>query len=90
MVERAHRTGTFGALRAWRRWPEWLGYAAAVWSLIYGALGLWRALGGQPHGVPADQEAFASLSPRCPVFRIEVRRPGANYSQTAEARKGNA
>jgi hypothetical protein len=61
MVERAHRTGTFGALRAWRRWPEWLGYAAAVWSLIYGALGLWWALGGAgfPFGTENDPKAAA-------------------------------
>jgi deazaflavin-dependent oxidoreductase (nitroreductase family) len=44
----------------------------------------------QLHGVSADPEEFTALAPRCPVFRIEVRRPGANYSQTAEARKGNA
>ena len=26
----------------WRqRWPEWVGYAAVAWSLIYGMLGLW-------------------------------------------------
>ncbi|MCK2218630.1 hypothetical protein MF672_033260 [Actinomadura sp. ATCC 31491] len=28
------------------RWPGWAGYAAAVWSLAYGALGLFWALGG--------------------------------------------
>jgi hypothetical protein len=40
--------------------------------------------------VSADPEEFAALAPRCPVFRIEERRPGANYSQTAETRKGDA
>ena len=29
-----------------RRWPEWVGYAAGGWSLAYGALGLYWALGG--------------------------------------------
>jgi hypothetical protein len=33
-------------LRWWQRWPEWVGYAAAAWSLAYGLLGLWWALGG--------------------------------------------
>jgi hypothetical protein len=30
----------------WSRWPAWAGYAAAVWSLIYGGLGLYWSLGG--------------------------------------------
>ncbi|MFC4591387.1 serine/threonine-protein kinase [Sphaerisporangium corydalis] len=29
-----------------RNWTRWAGYAAAVWSLAYGALGLYWALGG--------------------------------------------
>lgn len=58
MVERAQRTGTFVALRT-RRWPEWVGYTAAFWSLIYGALGLWWALGGAgfPLGTENDPKA---------------------------------
>ncbi len=28
------------------KWPHWAGYAAAVWALGYGALGLYWALGG--------------------------------------------
>ncbi|GAA2891534.1 hypothetical protein GCM10020220_097190 [Nonomuraea rubra] len=28
-------------------WPRWAGYAAACWSLAYGALGLFWALGGE-------------------------------------------
>ena len=61
MVERAQRTGTFVALRARRLWPEWVGYAAAFWSLIYGALGLWWALGGAgfPFGTANDPKAAA-------------------------------
>lgn len=27
-------------------WPEWAGYATAVWSGAYGLLGLYWALGG--------------------------------------------
>ena len=92
MTERAHYYAATGsAFRPWRHWPEWVGYAAAVWSPIYGTLGLWWALGGQPHGVPADQEAFAALAPLCPVFRVEEWRPGTNnYPQADYTRKGNA
>jgi hypothetical protein len=32
--------------RHWSTWPEWIGYAAAGWSLLYGLLGLFWALGG--------------------------------------------
>lgn len=34
------------------RWPQWTGYAAALWSLIYGLLGLYWLLGGDgfPYG----------------------------------------
>ena len=28
------------------RWPQWTGYAAAIWSLLYGLLGLYWLLGG--------------------------------------------
>lgn len=28
------------------RWPYWIGYAAALWSLLYGLLGLYWLLGG--------------------------------------------
>ncbi len=35
------------AAPGWRgRWPAWIGYATAVWSLAYGALGVYWALGG--------------------------------------------
>jgi hypothetical protein len=39
-----------------RRWPAWVGYAAAVWSLAYGALGVYWAQGGAgfPFGVGHD------------------------------------
>ena len=36
------------------RWPGWVGHAAATWSLIYGALGLYWALGGA--GFPCGSE----------------------------------
>lgn len=30
----------------WRKWPAWIGYAAGIWSLGYGLIGLYWALGG--------------------------------------------
>jgi hypothetical protein len=62
--------GTMGALtggvrartRRWlARWPGWVGYAAAAWSLIYGLLGLYWALGGAgfPFGTANDPNAAA-------------------------------
>src|SRR3712207_3076884 len=41
LSERTHHTATDMMLRLWRHWPGWVGYVAASWSLIYGALGLW-------------------------------------------------
>src|SRR5919108_3033501 len=29
-----------------RRWPSWIGYVTTIWSLAYGLLGLFWALGG--------------------------------------------
>jgi hypothetical protein len=44
------------SLRA--RWPQWVGYAAGLWSLAYGLLGLFWAAGGVgfPFGVEHDPE----------------------------------
>jgi hypothetical protein len=61
------RGGGLGKVRAtprwWQRWPEWVGYAAAAWSLIYGMLGLWWALGGVgfPFGSESDPDAALSI-----------------------------
>ncbi len=51
------------APRWWQRWPGWIGYAAAAWSLIYGALGLYWALGGAgfPFGSGHDPDARLSV-----------------------------
>jgi peptidoglycan/LPS O-acetylase OafA/YrhL len=40
-------------------WPQWVGYAAAAWSLVYGLLGLYWTLGGGgfPFGVENDPYA---------------------------------
>lgn len=45
------------------RWKEWIGYAVAAWSLIYGALGLYWALGaaGYPFGRENDPDAALSV-----------------------------
>lgn len=31
----------------WSRWPQWISYAAALWSLLYGVLGLYWMSGGE-------------------------------------------
>ena len=50
------------AFRRWRRWPGWIGYAAAAWSLIYGALGLYWALGGAGFPFGSGNDPGAGLS----------------------------
>ena len=48
-----------------RLWPRWVCHAAATWSLLYGALGLYWALGGAgfPFGSAHDDTALATTSP---------------------------
>src|SRR5215207_11712710 len=46
----------------WRRWPEWVGYATAGWSLLYGALGLYWATGGAGFPFGSGHDPNASLS----------------------------
>ncbi|MBU7319950.1 hypothetical protein [Paenibacillus oleatilyticus] len=45
------------------RWPSWIGYAAAAWSLVYGLLGLYWALGGSgfPFGEGDSQPNMSFL-----------------------------
>lgn len=47
----------------WSRWPYWSPYAAAVWALGYGALGLYWSLGGGgfPFGRGNDPESDISI-----------------------------
>ncbi|MHB1134084.1 MAG: hypothetical protein ACYC4L_17080 [Chloroflexota bacterium] len=47
----------------WQRWPQWIGYIAAIWSLVYGALGLYWTLGapGFPFGSENDEKVPGSL-----------------------------
>ncbi|MFG2846329.1 NYN domain-containing protein [Kitasatospora sp. NPDC048296] len=49
--------------RWWSGWPDWAGYAAAVWSLLYGAAGLYWALGGAgyPFAHVAEDHSSGSL-----------------------------
>jgi hypothetical protein len=49
--------------RWWRRWPEWVGYAAGAWSLLYAALGVYWTLGGAgfPFGSANDPQAALSI-----------------------------
>jgi hypothetical protein len=50
--------------RLWlARWPGWIGYVAAAWSLMYGLLGLWWALvgAGFPFGRENDPDAALSV-----------------------------
>ena len=60
MAEASREAGRV-ALRWWRRWPGWIGYVAAAWSLAYGLLGLYWALGGA--GFPfGENDPGAALS----------------------------
>src|SRR5687767_4012455 len=62
MAEASREAGR-AALRWWRRWPGWIGYVAAAWSLTYGLLGLYWALGGAgfPFGTKNDPGAALSV-----------------------------
>lgn len=56
--------GASAAPRNWRQqWPGWVVYAAGVWSLGYGLLGLYWTLGGAgfPFGRAHDRSAALSL-----------------------------
>jgi hypothetical protein len=50
------------AFRRWRRWPGWIGYAAGIWSLVYGVLGLYWALGGAGFPFGAENDPQSALS----------------------------
>jgi hypothetical protein len=66
------RADTRAPVRSWRaRWPEWVGWAAASWSLAYAALGLywWRGGAGFPFGTAHDPAARG-------ISLLEHARPG--------------
>ena len=49
--------------RWWQRWPYWVAYLAAAWSLLYGVLGVYWTLGGAgfPFGRENDPQAALSV-----------------------------
>src|SRR5687767_182433 len=61
------------------RWPQWIGYAAALWSLLYGALGLWWTFGGPgfPFGEVGDP-----LGARVSMLEHVLPDPGAQIVAT--------
>jgi hypothetical protein len=61
MAEGSRESGRV-ALRWWRRWPGWIGYVAAAWSLAYGLLGLYWALGGAGFPFGSENDPRAALS----------------------------
>jgi hypothetical protein len=61
MVQASREAGRV-ALRWWRRWPGWIGYVAAAWSLAYGLLGLYWALGGTGFPFGSENDPGAALS----------------------------
>jgi hypothetical protein len=62
--------GAAPGTRSWRRWPEWVPFAAALWSLTYGALGIFWYLGGAgfPFGAGHDPAAHLTV-----LERVQVR-----------------
>ncbi len=60
-------------------WHRWIGYAAAAWSLLYGALGLYWALGGAgfPFGV-GDEEMMSE-----PDFALKASLMGLSTPEVA-------
>lgn len=51
------------ATSLWRRWPDWVAYAAAAWSIVHAALGVSWSLGGGgfPYGTANDPAARISI-----------------------------
>ncbi|TDO68620.1 hypothetical protein EV651_102543 [Kribbella sp. VKM Ac-2571] len=55
-----------------KNWPTWTGYATALWSLVYGVLGLYWTLGGSgyPFARVADDQASSSILEGTPVHVV--------------------
>lgn len=64
----ANETAIGTAVSTWRHWHQWIGYATGAWSFLYGALGVYWALGGAgfPFGT-GDEELMAE-----PAFAFKV------------------
>lgn len=56
------------------RWASWAGYAALIWSLTYGALGLFWTLGGEGFPFGREHDSGATLSVLVNV-RVEAGAP---------------
>jgi hypothetical protein len=41
-------------------WPEWVGYAAAAWSLVYGLLALYWTFGGAGFPFGTENDPYAA------------------------------
>lgn len=68
------------------RWPGWVGYAAAAWSLLYGAMGMYWTFGGAgfPFGEGDPLSALSILH----GARAETAAPtiaGSGFAGTAVA-----
>src|SRR5918998_2514454 len=61
MAEASREAGRT-ALRWWRRWPGWIGYVAAAWSVVYSLLGLYWTLGGTGFPFGSENDPSAALS----------------------------
>jgi hypothetical protein len=81
-IDKARRTAdTLPTGRTWLSlWPEWVGWAAAAWSLVYAVLGLywWRGGAGFPFGSAHDPAARG-------VSLLEHVRPGSTGPALAMA-----
>lgn len=45
----------------WQQWPYWAGYAAGIWSLLYGLLGIFWAFGGVGFPFGTHDQAVVSV-----------------------------
>jgi hypothetical protein len=72
------------ALRWWRRWPGWIGYAAVAWSLVYGILGLYWILGGAafPFGsMRVALDAFTLAPIHRSAWKVNARKFTLDYAR---------
>lgn len=57
------------------RWPQWTGYAAALWSLIYGLLGLYWLLGGNGFPFGKNDSRSEMMGSFLSNFNVDVGGP---------------
>ena len=70
-----------------KNWPSWTGYATAIWSLAYGVLGTYWALGGAgyPFAPVGDDRATASILEGSPVHVLAPIMAAIGYGGTVLA-----